>query len=40
VNGIDKIVANGDLAKPYQKWFSAMPPKFSESMEGIPYTAS
>ena len=35
---IDKIVANGELAKPYQKWMKLTPPQFPTSIEGIPFT--
>jgi polar amino acid transport system substrate-binding protein len=37
---IDKIVANGELAKPYQKWMKLTPPQFPTSIEGIPFTVS
>jgi polar amino acid transport system substrate-binding protein len=37
---IDKIKANGDLTKPYQKWMKLDPPTFPESLEGIPFIAS
>ena len=36
---IDKIVANGELAKPYQKWMRLTPPQFPASLEGIPFVA-
>jgi polar amino acid transport system substrate-binding protein len=36
---IDKIVANGELAKPYQKWMKLAPPQFPASLEGIPFVA-
>jgi polar amino acid transport system substrate-binding protein len=35
---IDKIVADGQLAKPYQKWMGAKPPVFATSVEGVPFT--
>jgi polar amino acid transport system substrate-binding protein len=37
---IDKIVANGELAKPYQKWMKLTPPQFPTSIEGIPFAVS
>ena len=37
---IDQIVANGDLAKPYEKWMKMAPPSFPASIEGVPYTVS
>jgi polar amino acid transport system substrate-binding protein len=37
---IDKIVANGELTKPYQKWMKLTPPQFPASLEGIPFVAS
>ena len=37
---IDKIVANGELGKPYQKWMKLTPPRFPASLEGIPFVAS
>lgn len=37
---IDKIIANGDLAKPYQKWMHMDPPTFPTSIEGVPFTVS
>ncbi len=37
---IDQATANGDLAKPYQKWMNMAPPSFPASIEGIPFTAS
>jgi len=37
---IDRIVANGELAKPYQKWMKLTPPQFPTSLEGIPFVAS
>jgi polar amino acid transport system substrate-binding protein len=37
---IDKIVANGELAKPYQKWMKLTPPQFPTSIEGVPFTVS
>jgi polar amino acid transport system substrate-binding protein len=37
---IDKIVTNGELAKPYQKWMKLTPPQFPTSIEGIPFTVS
>jgi polar amino acid transport system substrate-binding protein len=36
---IDKIVANGELATPYQKWMKLAPPQFPASLEGIPFVA-
>jgi len=35
---IDKLVAGGDLAKPYQKWLGMTPPAFPASVEGVPFT--
>jgi polar amino acid transport system substrate-binding protein len=35
---VDKIKANGELAKIYQKWMGATPPEFPESVEGVPFT--
>lgn len=35
---VDKIKANGDLAKVYQKWMGAAPPDFPETVEGVPFT--
>lgn len=37
---IDQIKANGELAKPYQKWMSMAPPEFPASIEGIPFTVA
>ncbi len=37
---IVKIRANGDLAKPYEKWMKLTPPTFPESLEGVPFVAS
>jgi polar amino acid transport system substrate-binding protein len=37
---IDKIKANGDLAKPYAKWMKQPLPQFPETMEGVPFVAS
>jgi polar amino acid transport system substrate-binding protein len=37
---IDKIRANGELAKIYQKWMKMDPPEFPASLEGIPFVAS
>lgn len=37
---IDKIVASGELAKPYEKWMKAKPPTFPTSMEGVSFVAS
>ncbi len=37
---IDRIVANGDLAKPYQKWMKMAPPSFPAAVEGVPFTVS
>lgn len=37
---IEHIKANGDLAKPYQKWMGMAPPKFPASVEGVPFTVS
>jgi polar amino acid transport system substrate-binding protein len=36
---IDRIVANGELATPYQKWMKLAPPQFPASLEGIPFVA-
>ena len=35
---IDKIKANGELARIYQKWMGFAPPEFPTSMEGVPFT--
>jgi polar amino acid transport system substrate-binding protein len=35
---IDKIKANGDLEKIYQKWMGAGVPKLPDSIDGVPYT--
>ncbi|MDL2398155.1 transporter substrate-binding domain-containing protein [Rhizobium mayense] len=37
---IDKIKANGDLKKIYDKWMKVPVPEFPESIEGIPFTAN
>nr|WP_114945300.1 transporter substrate-binding domain-containing protein [Microvirga calopogonii] len=37
---IDKIKANGELAKIYQKWMKMDPPEFPASLDGIPFTVS
>jgi polar amino acid transport system substrate-binding protein len=37
---IDKIKANGELAKVYQKWMKMDPPEFPASLDGIPFTVS
>src|ERR1700682_5449212 len=37
---IDKIKANGELAKAYQKWMKLAPPTFPESVEGIPFVVN
>lgn len=37
---IDKIKANGELAKVYQKWLHMAPPEFPNSVEGVPFTVS
>ncbi len=37
---IEKIRSNGELEKPYKKWMNLTPPKFPESVEGIPFVAS
>ncbi len=37
---IDKIKANGDLAKPYMKWMHMNPPTFPDTVEGVPFTVS
>ncbi|KZS00480.1 Cystine-binding periplasmic-like protein [Daphnia magna] len=37
---IDKIKANGDLAKTYAKWMKLSPPEFPASIENIPFVAS
>ncbi|KQZ48770.1 ABC transporter substrate-binding protein [Rhizobium sp. Root149] len=36
---IDKIKANGELQKIYDKWMKVPVPQFPESIEGIPFTA-
>lgn len=35
---IDKIKANGELAKVYQKWMGMQPPEFPASIPNIPFT--
>lgn len=35
---IDQITANGDLAKPYQKWMGMAPPNFPTAIDNIPFT--
>jgi len=37
---IDKIKANGDLAKVYAKWMKIPVPQFPDSIEGIPFNAT
>lgn len=37
---IEKIKANGVLAKAYQKWMGMKPPVFPKSVPGIPFTVS
>jgi polar amino acid transport system substrate-binding protein len=37
---IDKIKANGELAKAYQKWMKLAPPTFPESVEGVPFVVN
>ncbi len=37
---IDKIKANGELAKAYQKWMKLSPPTFPESVEGVPFVVN
>jgi polar amino acid transport system substrate-binding protein len=37
---IDKIKANGELAKAYQKWMKLSPPMFPESVEGVPFVVN
>ena len=37
---IDKIKADGSLAKVYQKWMGFAPPEFPASMDGIPFTVT
>jgi polar amino acid transport system substrate-binding protein len=37
---IDKIRANGELAKAYQKWMKLSPPTFPESVEGVPFVVN
>ena len=36
---IDKIKANGELKKIYDKWMKVPVPEFPKSLEGIPFTA-
>jgi polar amino acid transport system substrate-binding protein len=36
---IDKIKANGELAKPYAKWMKQPLPQFPESIEGVSFSA-
>ena len=40
VAGMALATANGDLAKPYQRWIDMAPPAFPASIGGIPFTAS
>jgi polar amino acid transport system substrate-binding protein len=37
---IDKIKANGELAKAYATWMKVPLPEFPNSVEGVPFTAS
>jgi polar amino acid transport system substrate-binding protein len=37
---IDKIKANGELAKAYQRWMKLAPPTFPESVEGVPFAVN
>jgi polar amino acid transport system substrate-binding protein len=37
---IDKIIANGELAKPYARWIKNPMPQFPDSVEGVPFTVS
>ena len=37
---IDKIIANGELAKPYAKWMKQPVPTFPTNMEGVTFVAS
>ncbi len=37
---IDKIKANGELQKVYDKWMKVPVHKFPDSVEGVPFTAS
>jgi polar amino acid transport system substrate-binding protein len=38
---IDKIKANGELAKIHEKWMKLpLPTSFPESIEGVPFVAS
>jgi polar amino acid transport system substrate-binding protein len=37
---IEKIKANGELAKAYQKWMKLSPPTFPESVEGVPFVVN
>jgi polar amino acid transport system substrate-binding protein len=37
---IDKIRANGELAKAYQQWMKLTPPDFPATVEGVPFAAS
>jgi polar amino acid transport system substrate-binding protein len=37
---VDKIVANGDLAKAYAKWMKVPVPTFPASVEGVPFVAN
>ena len=37
---IDTIMANGELAKPYQKWMKQPVPSFPAAIEGIPFMVS
>ena len=37
---IDKIKANGDLAKAYAKWMKVPVPTFATSVDGVPFTVN
>ena len=37
---IDKIKADGSLAKVYQKWMGFAPPEFPASLDGVPFTVT
>lgn len=37
---IDRIIANGDLAKVYAKWMKVPVPTFPKAVEGVPFVAS
>jgi len=41
INGfVDKIKANGELARLYEKWMKVPMPQFPDTIEGIPFSAT